>query len=489
MSVNLSTAAVEVRENRLKSIISYSGTAKDLNDKSKNVSLRLSNTAFTQCNNCQQSCAQDMCSMVRGSATVVHAPIGCYATDVGRHIQGKSVSKIRKLGDFDSHTICTNILENDTIYGGAEKLRKAVHEIYQRHHPKVIFITSSCASGVIGDDIESVARDAEEALGIKVVPIFCEGFKSKIWNTGRDAAFHGILRSIVKKPEKKLSDLVNVFNFEGVDTFSPLLGKLNLRVNYLLPMASVEQLETISEAACTTEICETLSSYGAGGLEEVFGVPKVKAPSPYGLNWTDAWLREIARLTHREELAETVIAEEHRRIQPELEQLRKKLSGIRVFIFAGDTYAHNLANMTKDLGIELIGMNTMHRDQKADLKEINTLENLLNSIGDIPNFSVCNVQPYRVAKIIKRLQPDILMTRHMGLYNIGTKLGIPAIPEGDANYSIAYDGIIKLGHRLLLALQTKSLVENLAAHAEFPYTDWWLNQEEDIYIEKGDQEL
>ena len=481
MSVNLSTVAVEVRENRLKTIINYSGTAKDLNDKSKQLKLRLSNIVFSQCNSCQQGCAQDMCSMIRGSASVVHAPIGCYATDVSRHIQGNSVAKIRNLGEFDSHTICTNILENDTIYGGNDKLRTAVYELYQRHHPKLIFITSSCASGIIGDDIESVAKEAEQELGIKVVPIFCEGFKSKIWNTGRDAAFHGILRSITKKSERKQQELVNVFNFEGVDTFSPLLAKLNLRVNYLLPMATVEQLETISEAVCSTEICETLSSYGAGGLEEVFGVPKVKAPSPYGLNWTDAWLREIARLTNREALAEKVIEEEHQRIKPELEELRKQLKGVRVFIFAGDTYAHNLANMTKDLGVELIGMNTMHRDQKADTIEINTLDNLVKSIGDVPNFSVCNVQPYRVLKIIRKLKPDILMTRHMGLYNIGTKLGIPSIPEGDANYSIAYDGIIKLGKRLLLALQTKALVENLAEHAKLPYTDWWLNEDEDIY--------
>ena len=488
MSVNLSTVSVEIREDRLKTIISYSGTANDLNEKSKQLKLRLGRNDFTQCNSCQQGCAEGMCSMVRGSATVVHAPIGCYAPDVGRHIQGNSVAKVRNLGSFDSHTICTNITENDTIYGGTSKLRTAVFEIYKRHHPKVIFITTSCASGIIGDDIESVAREAEDELGIKVVPIFCEGFKSKIWNTGRDAVFHGVLRDIVKPAQKKQEDLVNVFNFEGVDTFSPLLAKLNLRVNYLLPMATVEQLETISEAACTTEICETLSSYGAGGLEEIFGVPKVKSPSPYGLSWTDAWLREIARYTHREEIAEKVIREEHERIQAELDELRNQLKGVTVFVFAGDTYAHNLANMAKDLGVELIGMNTMHRDQKADTQEINTLENLVNSVGDIPNFSVCNIQPYRVAKIIKRLKPDILLTRHMGLYNIGTKLGIPSVPEGDANYSIAYDGIIKLGRRLLLALQTKSLVENLSEHAEFPYTDWWLNRKEDIYQAEGEDE-
>jgi len=489
MSVNLSTATVEIRENRLKTIINYSGTAKDLNEKSKQETLRLTSVDFSQCNSCQQGCADDMCGMIIGSATVVHAPIGCFATDIGRHIQGNSVSKIRNLGNFDSHTICTNLTESDTIYGGLDKLRTAVYEIYHRHQPRVIFITTSCASGIIGDDVESVAREAEDELGIKVVPIFCEGFKSKIWNTGRDAAFHGILRSIVKKSGKKQDDLVNVFNFEGVDTFSPLLAKLNLRVNYLLPMATVEQLETISEAACTTEICETLSSYAAEGLEDVFQVPKVKSPSPYGLNWTDQWLREIAKLTNREHLAEEVIRQEHERIEPELNQLRQSLKGLKVFVFAGDTYAHNLANMTRDLGVTLIGMNTMHRDQKTDSEDINTLDNLVHSLGDIPNFSVCNVQPYRVMKIIKKLNPDVLLTRHMGLYNIGTKLGIPSIPEGDANFSIAYDGVIKLGRRLVLALETKSLVQNLSEHAVIPYTDWWMEEENDVYIGEGEFDI
>lgn len=63
----------------------------------------------------------------------------------------------------------------------------------------------------------------------------------------------------------------------------------------------------------------------AAALEQEFGVPEIKAPQPYGFAGTDAWIREIARVTHREELAEEFIKKEHERIKPKLKELRENL--------------------------------------------------------------------------------------------------------------------------------------------------------------------
>ena len=88
-----------------------------------------------------------------------------------------------------------------------EKRRKALREAYKRQNPSVIFITTSCASGIIGDDVESVADEMEEELGVPIVPIACEGFKSKVWSTGFDATFHGILKKIVREPKERKKDI------------------------------------------------------------------------------------------------------------------------------------------------------------------------------------------------------------------------------------------------------------------------------------------
>jgi nitrogenase molybdenum-iron protein alpha chain len=167
-----------------------------------------------------------------------------------------------------------------------------------------------------------------------------------------------------------------------------------------------------------------------------------------------------------------------------LEELRGKLSGKKLYVISGDSFAHNLANIGKSLGLELTGATSLHHDLRTDNPEsVNTLNALIETNGDIPNFTVCNMQPYQVVKILQKLKPDLLVCRHMGLTGISSKLGIPTLFEGDANYSIGYEGVVKMGRRIYEALQTKKLVDNVARHFELPYTDWWLNEEDPFYFE------
>jgi nitrogenase molybdenum-iron protein alpha chain len=400
---------------------------------------------------------------------------------------GVNVSaKARGLPPQKVQVLSTNIQEQDTVYGGLEKLRATIYEAHRRFNPTAIFVPSSCAAGIVGDDIESVADELQEELGIPVVPVFCEGFKSRIWSSGFDAAFHGILTRIVKPPVKKQPDLVNVFNFEGSDTFGPLLGKLGLRANYVVPLSDLETLEKLSEAACTTHICETLAMYPATALEQQYGVPEVKAPPPFGISWTDNWLREVARLTGKDDIVEALIQSEHERVKEDLEKVKEQLKGKKIYIFAGDSYAHSIANMLLDLGLDLVGVTTLHHDQTTDggQESLDSLGNLVASKGEIPNYSVCNKQPYQVFKLLKAAKPDILIVRHMNMTITGAKLGVPTMNDGDVNISAGYDGLVRLGKRLLDALKTKKLFENVSRHCESPYTAWWLEQADPFYFEK-----
>ena len=489
MSTTIETAELEIRERRLHSVITYHGTATDLNEKSKKVALKCGSRTYQQCSDCSQGCAETVTYLLKDAAVLIHSPIGCCSSPVHAEFQGETVTRARGIDPQRAKIICTNIREEDTIYGAGEKLKKAAREAVRRFNPAAIFIHSSCAASIIGEDLEKYADDLEDELGIKIIPVYCEGFRSRIWSTGFDAAYHGILRKIVQPPRKKETDLVNLFNFMGTDSFRPLLNKLGLRVNYLVPMADVETISRMSEAACSAHICETLATYVASVLEKQYGVPEVKAPAPFGIEWTDEWLRDIARHTGKEDIVEDVIRAEHERIQPELDDIREKLKGVRAYIFAGDSYAHSLANMATDLGLELIGLTTLHHDQTTDGggEVLNTLGHLIRSKGEIDNYSVCNKQPYQVFKIVKKLQPDILIVRHMNMTILGTKLGIPAVLEGDVNVSAGYDGLVKLGRRLHEALLRKKVLKTIGDHVELPYTDWWLNEENPFYFDGGNE--
>ena len=117
---------------------------------------------------------------------------------------------------------------------------------------------------------------------------------------------------------------------------------------------------------------------------------------------------------------------------------------------------------------------------------MNTAKYLVENAGNIPNFSVCNKQPYQVIKFLKKLNPDILFVRHGSLTVIGPKLGIPAIMEGDSDQSCGYDGLIEMGYRIRKAFSSRKLYQNIAKHSELPYSDWWLSDETDpfIFVEK-----
>lgn len=481
MSSAISANSVEIRDRRLHTILSFQGDAQALCDLEKEQKKKPKKLCYGQCSQCQESCAMGELYPIHDSAVIAHAPIGCYATVSRSYITARSVVKQRGKDHFDNEAICTNIQEKDTIYGAAEKLRGAIREAYRRYHPKVIFVTTSCASGIIGDDVESVADEMSEELQISVVPVSCEGFKSKVWATGFDAAFHGVLKYVVQPPKKKQADVVNVFNFDGTDTFSPLLNPLGLKVKYLPAQASVAEFAEISEAACTATICETLATYVAAKLEEAYGVPQVRAASPYGIGWTDDWLREVAKLTDKTDIVENFIESEHRRIEKDLTRLRRELAGKRVYVFAGDSYAHNMGNIATDLGMQVVGMTTYHHDQNTDNDEVNTLKYMIQSIGNVDNYTICTKNPYQVIKMLRKLKPDVLIVRHQDLSILGYKAGIPTVFEADSNKSVGYNGIVELGERILRVFKTRKLIDNIAEHAKLPYTDWWLDENTDPF--------
>lgn len=478
MAINLRSPEVEIREKRLKSLVSYNGSASDLNEKSNTGVLKCKEGSFNQCGDCSAQRAFNQVAQIKDVAVVSHGPIGCAGDFAIFNSRNRGALESRGVKDIKIQALSTNLLEKDTVYGGIEKLKATIDEAYRRFNPKVIFVTTSCASGIIGDDVESAINDKEEELGIPITGVYCEGFKSKIWTSGFDSAFHAVLRKVVKPPQKKQEDLINIFNFSGTDVFTPLLAKIGLRTNFGLQLSTVEHLEEFSEAAASTHICETLGTYPAKVLEQEYGIPEVKAPTPFGLQWTDEWLREIGKITNKEKEVEELIVAERERIKPQLEELRESFRGKRLYVIAGASYVHNMISITNDLGLEIIGATSFHHDQHFDNDDerINSLNNVIKVHGDIKHYNVCNKQPHQIINIIRELKPDLLLVRHNNIAGLGTKLGIPTVMTGDPNIGAGYEGVLQTGERFLQAIRTKNLIKNISKHAKFPYTDWWYEQ-------------
>lgn len=485
MSINLKTNDAEIREKRLCSITGYQGCGSDLCKQSRCGSLRERERSFNQCSTCSSFVATCLAGMVQGTALINHGPVGCAGDFSDRNFASRNIQKARGFELSNLRMFSTNLQENDTIYGGARKLRETIERVYGRVRPKAIFIVTSCASGIIGDDVFGIAAEEEEKLKIPVIAVSCDGFRSKHWTSGFDSVFHAVIRKVVKPPRRKQPDLVNVITLWGTPIFEKLLGQLGLRPNYMVSMASYEGLETASEAVATVQMCATLGGYLATALEEVYGVPEVKTPPPYGLAGIDGWLRALGRTVGKSAEAEALTVSENARIAPKLAEYRAKFTGKTVYVTAGAAHGNGLLALFADLGFTLAGGAMFHHDPKYDNPDggNDSLRHLVETHGDVPNYSICNKQPFELVNTLNRLKPDVLVVRHPSMAVWGLKMGIPTLFIGDEHFGLGYQGILNYGEKLLETLERQDFARKIEKHRRFPYTKWWMEQIPSYFLE------
>jgi len=97
---------------------------------------------------------------IEDAVPLIHGPVGCAFQ--------------RKVNPFKPHspfytTPCTNLNDTDVVYGGEEKLEQGIKETYERYHPNLIMVLTTCPSDLIGDDVEAVTRDVSYEVGCDVV--------------------------------------------------------------------------------------------------------------------------------------------------------------------------------------------------------------------------------------------------------------------------------------------------------------------------------
>jgi nitrogenase molybdenum-iron protein alpha chain len=469
---------VTIRERRLGSITGYSGTPDELVKISLAGQLVERERSFTQAGTCSSFCATLQLSLIQDAVVINHAPAGCSGDFpmfnlYNRYGQGK-----RKLDQTSARLITTNLNEHDTIFGATGKLLEAIHKAYSTYHPRAIFVTASCTSGIIGEDLESTLDEAEEELGIPIASVSCEGFRSQVWATGWDAAYSAILRKIVRPAKIRRPESINIITFIGEDYFSELLRPLGLVPDLIVPFTKIEQLETVSEAGATAQMCSTLGTYFAAGLEKQYGVPEIKSPPPYGLTGTDMWLRELAHITGKDDIVEQFIAAERNAIEPELEKLKKRFAGVKAFVAAGPSHGHSSMEILQDLGMELVGSCMFHHDAKLDHGDPagDTLRAATTGSGRM-TYSVCNKQSFELVNLLRRLKPDLVIVRHPSLAVSVAKLGIPACFVDDEHLGLGYRGLIRYGKKIADWFRNPAIERNLSRHSALPYTRWWLEQQ------------
>lgn len=483
LAIDLKKHEVQIRERRLGSITGFYGTAGEIADCAQCRGAHNRRRCFTQNNACMSGCAQGTLSAVTDAAVVNHAPVGCAADAMG-------ANNARKWGEFaqsmphrDLMIYSTNMDENDTVFGATEKLRRTVRSVFAERRPAAVFITTSCTSAIIGEDIAPVAKKLSEELGIPVVPVACEGFRSRIWATGFDAAHHAILTGIVKPPVRK-RPVVNVINFRASykKQIAETFAALGVTPFFVTGYCTVEELSHLSESAASISICGTLGTYLGNGLEQAYGVPYVKSIQPHGMEGYDAWLRALGKVLGKEKTAEAIIEKERARFLPQIEMLREKLQGKRAVVGMGPSFTFNFARVLGELGMRVVWSAAWHLDQVYDHGALpESLALLAQRDPDMP-VSVAEYQYQEIIKLLMRLKPDLYLYRHPTNASWVMKLGIPAVSLIDEYMGFGYEGLVRFGQTVADVLENRNFERRLKEHTRLPYTRWWLEQEQQALL-------
>ena len=485
MAVNLESSNVATRENRIGSITGYIGTLSDLAEQSGCGTLKGCSRCFSQSSTCLSSCALGQLSAIRDVAIIHHGPAGCSVVSAGAYYLDKVMAKKRGVTNNTVY-VGTDMNEKDTIFGSSDALRKIILEVNKRYSPKAIFVTSSCATGIIGEDIDSVVDDVRDEIDVPIVAVHCEGFKSRIWATGFDISDHAVLSSIVQPPKQK-RNTINFKNFyeSARPEIIEIFKNFDLEPIFLYCNSTVEELSHISESLATTCICGTLGNYLGNGLEEKYGVPYIRTINPLGIAGFETWLREIGRVTERSDAVEKYIAEQRAIYIPQIEKIKNELKGLKAVLGMGPGYTFEVSRVLNELGIEVVWALAWHYDKKYENGDVPpSMEYLLENGVDF-EASVADQQNYEVMNILNKYQPDLYLSRHRGSTVWAIKNGTPAVYVADEYMIFGYKHTLEFAQSVLDSIHNRSFEKNLARRVKLPYTEWWYEQNVDKFLEEG----
>jgi len=348
---------------------------------------------------CYAGCKGVVVGPLKDVCVITHGPIGCGFYSWGtRRNRAKPDEHTEK--NFISYCFSSDMQEPDIVFGGEKKLEKAIEEAMELFSPKCIMICSTCPVGLIGDDVQAVARRTEEKYGIKAIGYSCEGYKGVSQSGGHHIANNGLMRYVIgtgdKKPKTKFSvNILGEYNIGG-DGWEEvrILKRCGIEVlNLFTGDASVESLKSAHLAHLNLVMCHRSINYIAEMIKTKYGVDWLKV-NFIGVEATCKSLREVAKYFNDPDLTkkvEEVIADETAAIKDDMDHYRAKLTGKTAGIFSGGSRSHHYQALLKDLGMKTViaGYEFAHRDDYEGRDVIPTIK----EDADNKNIESITVKP------------------------------------------------------------------------------------------------
>ena len=387
------------REKRLSALSHFHGTLEGLIDETSGTEIKQRIRTFSQIHVDETIYAFDVLSKIEDAAIIVNGSVGCGALGIAQE----------EVNNFSWFS--TNLVERDTILGGDDKLREAILRANEEKHPKAIFILGTPVVAINNDDINSVILELEDEIGIPIISIYTDGFKSKTPVTGYDIVTHSLLKYLVDKNVDLKDDFINVISFseniEDVASIAGILHELKIKFQVLPRFSSIEEIRRASKARATVVLNPEEGEYLAKELEEVYGVPYIESEAPIGFRGTKKFLVKLGNFLNIEDQILKYIEEAEAEISEQY--ISNILEGKRVFVDSSLSKVYGYGRLLTNLGGLVVGFSSPFVDleNRKQLKRLDFLQK--NAVAIIGNG-----QQFEKANAIAKNSIDIFFSENIG---------------------------------------------------------------------------
>lgn len=430
--------------------------------------------------NCKLSGAVLGVSDIDGAVPIIHGPQGC-----SFHQRVMPMKYSNPFCDIP----CTNLDENDVIYGGERKLKEKIREVYTRHHPGLMVILPTCISGIIGENLEGIIQDIKVEIPCNIVNTPSEGFahRSKESLEGLVQLFIASWNDPLKPPEYELNgcghqDLVvalvnqlmeeqevheNSINIEthmpferrsrrDVEDLRRIFGDIGISINMTILSGTVDDIKRAPAAELNVV---TGNIQAANAMKDKFGTNYIRTWfTSLGFNGVEDLIMGVASKFSLEGEAECIIKREKEKTLKELSGYEKilgdhkfalSMSGIFMSPYAVQTYIRDIGIPLKYLIINTQMLRTMMVSQKTIEMMIKGMEEKINKLG-IDIEIIIDPSNSDMSKISKNVDCIISDRFNPYLYAKDTSLDIIDISAlNHLLYRAGFRGVAEFGRCLV----------------------------------------
>lgn len=335
-----------------------------------------------------------------------HGPVGCtYDTwQTKRYISDNNNFQLK-------YTFATDVREKHIVFGAEGLLKQNIIEAFKACPDiKRMTIYQTCATALIGDDINAVAADVmEEMPDVDIFTCNSPGFGGPSQSGGHHKINIAWINDKVGTVEPEITsdyviNYVGEYNIQGdQEVMLDYFTRMGIQVlSTFTGNGTYDGLRAMHRAHLNVLECARSAEYICNELRVRYGIPRLDIDG-FGFEALSQSLRKIGMFFGIEDRAEAIIAEETARWKPELDWYKERLRGKKVCLWPGGSKLWHWAHaIEEEMGVKVVSVYTKFGHQGDMEKGIARCGEDALAIDD-PN-------ELEGLEALEKLQPDIIFT-------------------------------------------------------------------------------